>query len=139
MCARLTKAPKQPTVLIVEDEAMVRLNTADELREHGFSVLEAADGSQALEILSGTPRADVVFADLVMPGEPDGLDLAHWIRSHYPRLPISLTSGTVFQGVPHNVARAVTELLNAPFFTKPYDIREVVERMRKLLAARHAG
>lgn len=139
MCARLAKAPKQPTVLIVEDEAMVRLNTADEFREHGFNVLEAADGPGAIEILSGTSRPDVVFADLVMPGEPDGLDLAHWIRSQYPTLPIVLTSGTVFQGVPQNVARAVTELLNAPFFTKPYDIGQVVERMRKLLAVRQGG
>lgn len=139
MSARLANARKQPTVLLVEDEAMVRLNTADDLREHGFHVLEAADGPQAIEILRGELRPDLVFADLVMPGDPGGLDLARWIRSHYPELPIVLTSGTVFQGVPQNVAKAVTELLNAPFFTKPYDTVEVVERMRKLLAARQAS
>jgi CheY-like chemotaxis protein len=134
-----TADSKKTTILLVENEAMVRLNTAGDLRERGFSVIEAAEGPQAIEILNGNLQPDVVFANLNLPGQPDGLDLARWIRSHKPELPIILTSGTIFQGVPANVASAVTELLNEPFFTKPYDISEVVARIRKLLADERAN
>ena len=125
---------KQPTILLVEDEALVRMNTAEELRSRGFAVIEAANGTAALEILKSDEPPDLVFADLIMPGEPDGLDLARWIRSHKPAVPVILTSGTVFQNVPANVAQAVTELLNEPFFIKPYDISQIVERMRAILS-----
>ena len=131
----MVEARKQPTVLLVEDEALVRRNTAEDLRERGFGVVEAADGPQAIQALTAGPEPDLVFADLIIPGEPSGLDLARWIREHKPRLPIILTSGTVFQAVPANVAQAITELLHEPFFTKPYDINEVVARMRALLGS----
>ena len=127
---------RKATILLVEDEALVRMNTAEELRTRGFEVLEAADGAAAMALLKASPEIDLVFADLIIPGEPDGLELARWIRSQRPSLPVILTSGTVFQSVPANVAKAVTELLNQPFVAKPYDIAEIVERMRELLGGK---
>ncbi len=63
------------TVLVVEDEMFVRMIAADALEESGFAVLEAADAMQALEQLA-THRVAVLFTDINMPGEIDGLQLA---------------------------------------------------------------
>ena len=52
------------TILLVEDEALVRMNTAEELRNRGFAVLEAADAPRAIALLEAGAPADLVFADL---------------------------------------------------------------------------
>lgn len=116
-----------PTVLVVEDEMLIRLHVADHLRDCGFEVLEAADGSTAIEILQAEHRVDVVFTDVTLPGQPDGLGLARWIRSRRPRLPVLLTSGQI-------TASHVEEIGNAElFFAKPCDYDAVAARIRELL------
>src|SRR3984893_8424442 len=70
--------PARPgcVVLIVEDEHLVRVTSADLLAEAGFEVLEAANADEALRILEATPVVRVVFTDVEMPGSLDGLGLA---------------------------------------------------------------
>jgi CheY-like chemotaxis protein len=116
-----------PTVLLVEDEALVRLSTADELRDYGFSVHEAVDAPQALAILQ-EERIDVVFTDVNMPGVPDGLGLIEWIHARMPSLRILLTTG---DNEVIEAARAACG--DEAFFAKPYSVAEVAARIRRLL------
>jgi CheY-like chemotaxis protein len=122
-----------PTILVVEDELLIRLYVADQLRDCGFEVLEAADGAQALEVLESGKPVDLVFTDISLPGHPDGFSLTRWIRARKPALPVILTSGG------HNAAKAAEVCKGEPFFEKPYDISELAKHMRRLLARDSSG
>jgi CheY-like chemotaxis protein len=85
-------APREPlTVLVAEDEALVRLMLAGELREHGLQVIEAVDGEEALSVLSSM-RIDVVIVDLHMRKFRDGLAVAQYVRRHRRTVPVILAS-----------------------------------------------
>ena len=72
------------TILVVEDEVLIRLHVAEELREAGFPVLEAADAGEALAILGHVDGVELIATDLRMPGELDGLALARQVRVRIP-------------------------------------------------------
>ena len=76
-----------PTVLVVEDEALVRMPIAEYLRDCGYKVLEAEDAGEAIHMVDGGDPVDVVFSDVRMPGDMDGFDLARWIGDHHPDVP----------------------------------------------------
>ena len=80
-------------ILVVEDEVLVRMMIADELRNAGYTVLEASNADEALEVLRHTSEVALVFTDLRMPGSMDGMKFAGFVRSEYPVLKIVLTSG----------------------------------------------
>jgi CheY-like chemotaxis protein len=81
---------KAPAVLIVEDEALVRLGAARMIEDAGFDVIEAANADEAIQILES--RSDI-FTDIHMPGSMDGLKLAHAVRHRWPPIKIIVTSG----------------------------------------------
>jgi CheY-like chemotaxis protein len=82
------------TVLLVEDEVLVRLMIADKLRNAGYTVIEASSAQEALEVLRHTNVAvRVILSDIQMPGALDGVGLARKVRSEYPAIKIVLTSG----------------------------------------------
>ncbi|PJI92083.1 PAS/PAC sensor hybrid histidine kinase [Yoonia maricola] len=87
------RASANQTVLVVEDNPQVRKLTTVRLRNLGYRVQEAASGDHAAEVLQQDNDIDVVFTDLVMPGELDGLALARHVVASYPNLRILLTSG----------------------------------------------
>ncbi|MDQ2860114.1 MAG: response regulator, partial [Pseudomonadota bacterium] len=66
----------RPTVLVVEDEGLVRLDAVEILRDAGYAVVEAANAEQALAVVAGGGAVDVLFTDINMPGRMDGLELA---------------------------------------------------------------
>ena len=68
-------------VLIVEDDVLLRLMTASNLREAGFEVVEVANAAEAVIVLNSM-AVDVMFADVNMPGKMNGLALAKWVHSH---------------------------------------------------------
>jgi len=78
--------PDKPTVLVVEDEVLVRLMIADELREQGLHVLEASNADDALTILQSSLPVDLLFTDVRMPGRMDGVALARFAHSRFPWL-----------------------------------------------------
>jgi two-component system, response regulator PdtaR len=102
--------PAAATVLVVEDDFLVRLCAADALSEAGFNVLEADSGPDALRILEGG-AVDVVFTDINMPGAFDGAGLARRIRHRWPATAVVITSG---RGCPEE------DLGEALFLPKPY-------------------
>jgi two-component system, response regulator PdtaR len=130
MSSTETPSARKSTILLVEDELLVRMSTAQELQDRGFHVVQAIDGASAVEYLKNS-AIDLVFTDIKMPGQPDGLRLAMWIRERNPDLPIILTSGD------HTAAEAARVLTRREIFvSKPYDIAKVSAQMRLLLGNR---
>jgi DNA-binding NtrC family response regulator len=119
------------TILIVDDDVLVRMPIAQYLRNCGYKVIEAANADEAMAVLTNNETAvDLVFADIEMPGPVDGFGLAKWIREHRPGLDVTL-AGTL----PRTVELA-KELCEEGPIPKPYDAQAVHNHIRRLLAAR---
>lgn len=80
-------------VLVVEDEALLRFAAADDLRDRGFDVLEAANADEAIRILDADPSIGLLFTDIDMPGSMDGIKLSATVRDRWPPVRIIVTSG----------------------------------------------
>jgi CheY-like chemotaxis protein len=80
-------------VLVVEDEALLRMAISDHLADEGFEVVEAKDAGAAIAMLVRHPEIRLVFTDIDMPGGMDGLKLAAAIRERWPPVKIIVTSG----------------------------------------------
>lgn len=114
------------TVLFVEDDSLVREAVMRALLESGFEVVAAEDGEAALRQLeSATRRPDVVFSDVVMPGQVSGIDLAGILRQRYPGLPVILATGYTEQQV---------ALPDVQVLAKPYAIEQLVAILSKATA-----
>jgi CheY-like chemotaxis protein len=83
----------RPVVLVVEDEYLVRLYAADVLVEAGFNVVQANNADEAIALLEARKDIRLVFTDIDMPGEMDGLKLAAAVRDRWPPIQLILTSG----------------------------------------------
>jgi CheY-like chemotaxis protein len=90
-----TQAHSLGSVLIVEDEVLIRLDLAVQLRAVGLSALEAANVNEAVTILKTIRTVALVVSDIRMPGGADGLDLVGWLRRERPAIKIMLVSGHV--------------------------------------------
>ena len=120
--------PHQPSaVLVVEDDVLVRLGTAEFLRSAGLVVLEAGNAADAITILLADERVALVFSDVQMPGALNGADLACWIGHERPRIQVILTSGV------YRHAGEPNALWGTPFVAKPYDLTELVRLIRAAL------
>jgi len=126
-----TRALVQETILVVEDDVAVRMVISEYLRGCGFNVIEAANAEEALVVLQKPDIAlAIVFSDIEMPGTMDGFGLAQWVRSNRRDLDVIL-AGTVARA-----ATAATELCHDGPLPKPYEPQLVVDRIRRLIAAR---
>jgi CheY-like chemotaxis protein len=94
-------AVSQPTVLFVEDDVLVRLSTAELLRDEGYLVLEAVDAGEALTLLATGHPIDLVITDIRMPGPMNGLDLCTAVKDSRANLPVVLFSSHLPDGVSH--------------------------------------
>jgi CheY-like chemotaxis protein len=120
-----------PTVLVVEDEWVVRMSIADYLRDCGYRVLEAGNADEAITALDADARVAIVFSDVQMPGSMDGRGLARWVRRERPGVKIIMTSGVIRAT---EAARDLCE--DGPLMVKPYSHTELGRRIRMLLANR---
>ncbi|HMA13863.1 MAG: response regulator transcription factor [Bacteroidota bacterium] len=116
-------------ILLVEADVLVRNPLAEYLRDCGFRVLEASGAGEARRLLTeGTQTVDVVLADADAPG---AFALARWIRESFPSLKL------VMAGSPATAAEEAGALCDdGPLLAKPYDPQIVLDRIRRLLAAR---
>jgi CheY-like chemotaxis protein len=112
------------TILVVEDDVLVRLMITAELRKRGFAVIEAASADEAIAILQSRIAVDLVFTDVHMPGRVDGLGLTAFVREQRLQLKLIVTSGLV--------TRAPAGLADA-FIAKPYSPAEVIKSIDRLL------
>jgi CheY-like chemotaxis protein len=118
------------TILVVEDEPAVRRVAARILRSHGYQVLEAENGEDALGLLERIAPPDLVLTDLVMP-KMGGRDLARLALARIPALKVLFMSGYT------DDAETRHDLLTReiPFLRKPFDVAELALRVREVLDA----
>jgi signal transduction histidine kinase/ActR/RegA family two-component response regulator len=89
----LAPARKHKTILVVDDDDLVRKSVITQMKSLGYSTIEASGAAEALEIISSAESFDLLFSDIVMPGSIDGVELAHLARERRPGLRIMLSSG----------------------------------------------
>jgi CheY-like chemotaxis protein len=118
-------AKRKDIVLVVEDDVLVRMNTADVIRDLGFSVLEAVDADQAIALLESNPAITVLFTDIQMPGSMDGLRLAAVVRDRWPPVALLITSGKLSPPTADMPA-------GAHFIHKPYHPLQIGDQLREL-------
>jgi signal transduction histidine kinase len=123
--------PPQPvrTVLVVEDEAAVRQVSTEVLRKLGLCVLEAGDGETALGLIRQGLSIDLVFTDLMMPGQVRGQDLAAATAQYLPQAKVLFASGYPGEAVADGDILERTRLLR-----KPYRLDEMSRVVQQLLA-----
>ncbi len=116
------------TVLLVEDELLLRWPTAEYLRDAGYRVIEATTGHEAIAVLSSDARIDVVFSDINLTTDMNGHALAGWLAQNFPHLPVLLTSGSREElgRVRVGATRSV--------LAKPYELADLSRRLRELLS-----
>jgi CheY-like chemotaxis protein len=119
----MTNTPSKITVLVVDDEFLIRANAVELLQDAGFNVLEAETGDHAMEIMADHTEISVLFTDINMPGSLDGLELARRAHLARPKLKIILTSGRVRPSEP-------IEPLGGIFVEKPYVGQEIVKLIK---------
>ena len=122
-----TTAPQRDTVLVVEDDVLVRMATASELRERGFAVLEAYNAEEAVALLQAQVPVRLVFTDVQLPGVMDGLALAAAVAKTHPELKIVITSGD------GGFETRAAELGDA-FLPKPYLLEHVSSCIESLMS-----
>jgi len=122
-----TSSDRTIAVLVVEDEALVRMTATDFFDESGFVVLQADDAYSALQILQReASRLHVLFTDVNMPGSIDGLMLARHTRRIWPWMHLIVTSARVTWG-PGELPE------NTRFFAKPYELQLIDSHIRHLM------
>src|SRR5581483_10472258 len=139
--ARATKARKTEkakkdelwgsgTVLLVEDEPMVRNVAERALTRHGYSVITADNGEDALEILSKGEKIDLLISDVVMPGM-DGPTMVREARQSRPELKILFMSGYAEEQL-----RKSIDIENVNFLPKPFSVTELAEAARRAVGTK---
>jgi CheY-like chemotaxis protein len=117
----------KPVILIVEDEHLIRMLAVEAFLDEGFFVLEAECAAEAILVSDRNAQVQVLFTDVNMPGEMNGIDLAEYLLGLTPKLHVIITSGLpVLRPVDH---------LPALFMPKPYHTADVCTAAWRLLAA----
>ena len=110
-------------ILLVDDDDTVRETSADMLQELGYTVMQAASGPQALDMLESNPGFDVMVTDIRMPGM-SGLELSDMAAGRHAELKIILISG-YFR----------PQTINRRFLQKPFRTYELDEAIRAEMTA----
>ena len=112
------------TALLVEDDDVVRMSTADMLTELGYEVIEMHSAEEALQFFSRGAHVDVLVTDHLMPGMT-GVDLARAIRQRWPTIPVLIVSG---------YAEAEGVAPDLPCLTKPFRQPELAASLASLFS-----
>ena len=118
------------TILLVEDEDMVRAVAERALTRQGYTVMTAENGEAALDLLSRNGRPDLLISDVVMP-TMDGPTMVRIVRERYPDLPIIFMSGYAEEQL-----RKSIDLDNVAFLPKPFSVQQLAEAARDVLVGR---
>jgi PAS domain S-box-containing protein len=117
------------TILVVEDDAMVRNFVVTQLQSLGYKTISASDGRAAMAIVEQGEAFDLLFTDVIMPGGMSGRALAEAVGRHRPNLKVLYTSGYTDSAVVHH-GRLDEGLL---LLTKPYRKPQLAEMVRQAL------
>jgi CheY-like chemotaxis protein len=116
----------------VDGEVLVRHAISDYLRDCGYTVIEAANGDEAVTVLRKADLpVDAILCDVQIGGGFNGFELRQWVRQHRPELQVIL-SATIA-----SAANAAAELCEqGPQLARPYEPQSVVDYIKRLLAKR---
>jgi CheY-like chemotaxis protein len=120
----MEEAGKKLTVLVVDDDWLIAMSTADMLEDLGHEAIQATTGSRALDMLKNGQRVDLLITDYAMP-KMNGVELAEAARQARPHLPILLTTG--YGELP---SRASDDI---PRLSKPYQQNQLARAIAQLL------
>src|SRR3954471_9870167 len=131
MPERAQRGPMETTIMVVEDEPEIRELVATSLAVEGFQVVCAEDAAAALRLLDEHPEVELLFTDILMPGDLHGYDLARQARRIKPGIKLLYTSGyplaaAIGKSAPIEEARMVN---------KPYRLEQLIDEIRRALAA----
>jgi len=117
------------TVLVVDDDEMVLRTAAETVRDLGYHVLSAHNGREALQVLKGSQKIDLLFSDIVMPGGINGVQLATEARRLQPSLKVLLTSGYTAAVLmdKHSLPKEF------PVLGKPYRREQLAANLREII------
>lgn len=121
MAADTQTAP--PKILVVDDEPLIRMSAIDVARDAGFGTMAASGADQAIKLLEQTPDISLLFTDIRMAGDEDGLTLAKTVRERWPDIRVIVTSGHL-QGVAGDDGIS--------FLAKPYSPEELTRALKQL-------
>ena len=121
-----------PSILVVEDEILIRLELVDMIEEAGFTVYEAGNAEEALLQFKAHRDIRVLITDIDMPGSMDGLMLSHHVRKCWPPVRVIVASSHV---------KVTTQQLpdQGLFIDKPYDTPRVRSILSKIATEIHAA
>jgi two-component system, response regulator PdtaR len=115
-------------VLVVEDEAFIRMDVVEMLSAAGYDIVEAANADEAIQMLERDSDIRLIFTDIDMPGSMNGLKLAAAVRDRWPPVRIIATSG-------HFKVQAGDLPADARFIPKPYRPAQIIGAIRELIGA----
>lgn len=118
-------------ILVVEDDALLRMNAVDMIEGAGFQAIEASDADAAINLLESRSDIRLIFTDIDMPGSMDGLALAHAVADRWPPVRIIATSG-------HYKVSESDLPDGGRFIPKPYRQHQVVALLAGLTDAHNA-
>ena len=116
-------------ILVLDDDEMVREVAIRQLTSLGYRVMAASTGTEALEMLARVGSIDLLFSDLVMPGEMGGREVAEKAREICPNLKVLFASG-YSDDVPGNHGAAAESV---PLIIKPYRKKDLAEKIQEVL------
>ena len=116
----------QSTVLVVEDDEVLRMCAAEVVADAGFTPVEAANADEAVAILESRSDIALVFTDIQMPGSMDGLELARTVHDRWPAIKIILVSGRVELSERERP-------VNSRFFQKPFAMKQMIEGLQDMI------
>jgi CheY-like chemotaxis protein len=124
--------PQRQTVLVVDDSADVADVTSSLFEHLGYETIYRDSAEAALKLLEAGTKIDLVFSDIVMPGDMNGVDLARTVREQHPSLPVVLATGY------SSIAQSAMEE-GLTILRKPYDLNDLsatIERTRGMTVLR---
>jgi CheY-like chemotaxis protein len=115
-----------PTILVAEDDALLRHMTSEFLEDHGYTVVEADNAEEALKLTEKLKDVRLLFTDIHVPPGCDGLERAREVHDRWPRVHLVITSGQI------QPARA--EIADdGRFIRKPYKAKDLLGRIDELI------
>lgn len=109
---------KKPIALVVDDEPLIRMDTADIIGEEGYAVVEARTADEAFAFLTQHSSLELLFTDVQTPGTLDGFDLAWKVAAQWPHISVIIASGAA-------IPREGDMPDNARFIQKPFSAKLV--------------
>src|ERR1700712_3304323 len=114
------------SVLVVEDEMLLRMRAIDIVEDAGFVAVEAVNADDSLVILESRSDIELLFTDIQMPGSMDGLKLAYAVHERWPSIKIILVSGQL-------KLTDGDKPVDSRFFGKPLDVKHMIAEMQDMI------